>query len=160
MIRLILSYSKMQNAKEETIMRAINAIENGTYTYRQAHETFDVPISTLHRRLKTGNQKKLPTVLTADEEKQFVSWVTEMAHRGFPISKEQLKDSVQTYLNFIDRQTCFTYNRPGRDWFDRFIKRHPIIVQRTAESVTRSQAEVTEQSIRNWFTEVKLSSPA
>lgn len=147
----------MPKATEADIKDAIDAIVNRKYSIYRAATEFEVPRSTLHRRLQSGNKKKLPTVLTEGEEAQFVNWMTDIVRRGFSVSKEALKDSVQEHINQTGRQTCFKNNRPGRDWFERFITRHPTVTQRIAESITRSRAMVTEVAIRKWFAEVMAS---
>lgn len=146
--------SNQREEREANIRRALDAIEKNGVPFHKAAEQYHVPVGTLHRRFQSGN-KNLPTVLTDKEEKQLVEWILEISRRGFPITKEELKDSVQSYLNHIGRNTCFTQNRPGRDWMNRFINnRHKIISERVAESLTRSRAVVTEQAVRDWFSEV------
>lgn len=45
--------------------------------------------------------------------------------------------------------------RPGRKWYDSFLRRLPNLVHREAEGITKGRAIVTEQSIRKWFSDLK-----
>lgn len=54
----------------------------------------------------------------------------------------------------ITSKKHFINNRPGRKWYNSFLKRHPEISQKHAEYVKKARGAVTEHKIRSWFTEV------
>nr|CAH7749571.1 unnamed protein product [Callosobruchus chinensis] len=58
-----------------------------------------------------------------------------MARKGFPVHRQNL---------------IFT---PGRSWFEGFLKRHPNIKERYAESVSKARAAVSRESIHSWYEE-------
>lgn len=87
-----------------------------------------------------------PTVLSTDEEKMIVAWLLQIASMGFPITRGQLIQSIQLYLNKTNRNTKFIDNLPGRKWYDGFMHRHPIISQRTSQNLTASRAAITEKN--------------
>lgn len=78
-----------------------------------------------------------------------------MADHGFPITRTQLADSVQLFLERENRQTVFTNNRPGKDWMRRFIGRHSdIITPRLSENLSKTRAKLSEANIRKWFADI------
>lgn len=96
-----------------------------------------------------------PTYLSADEENCLVQWILASSNRGFSITKDRLLDSVQILIKKLNRNTPFKNNRPGRHWYEAFLKRHPKLSLRTSQNLTTSRANVTESSIRRWFDEIK-----
>lgn len=53
------------------------------------------------------------------------------------------------------RDTPFVNNTPGQGWLKAFLKRHPSLVQRTSEGVTKASTCVSEADIQKWFLEIK-----
>ncbi|KAJ8932218.1 hypothetical protein NQ314_014838 [Rhamnusium bicolor] len=83
-----------------------------------------------------------------------VRWLTTLGNRHFPIYKEQLLDSVQQIMIKNKRQNPFTNDRPGKKWYQSFLKRHNEIVQRTCQNLTTSRDSVTQKD-NLWFDEIK-----
>lgn len=141
---------------KEKLEAAVNAVKTKRMTYFKAQATFGVPKTTIENALK----EKYPssgrtTTLTYQEEQDLVDWIVHTAGRGFPITRIQLADSVQLFLNRESRTPLFTHNRPGKDWLRRFIGRHSaIIAPRLSENLSRSRAKLSEASIRKWFADV------
>ena len=94
-------------------------------------------------------------MLTQDEEALLVDWLIELCRRGIPINKQYLLNSIQQIIQEDGRLNSFKAGRPGDGWFAAFLKRHPDISQRNAESICRMRGALTEQCIRGWFTDVK-----
>ena len=86
---------------EETITRALEAINSGL-PVREAARCFNIPRATLQFR---GSNKFVKTtlgpspILTSDDEKILVNWITENHKRGFPRRKEDTQESVKEYLD-------------------------------------------------------------
>lgn len=80
-------------------------------------------------------------VLTEEEERYLVLWIRKMAQRGFPITKQQLQDSVQK---------CKTQKRESK-LSQKRESRNPSISNRVAENLTMSRASVTKEQICSWF---------
>jgi hypothetical protein len=59
--------------------------------------------------------------------------------------------SVKSILDKHPRENPFKDNFPGETWFKAFLKRHPILAVKHAESLTKSRAAVTKQNIEKWF---------
>ncbi|KAJ8932260.1 hypothetical protein NQ314_014806 [Rhamnusium bicolor] len=54
----------------------------------------------------------------------------------------------------LDRDNPFTNGRPGRHWYQAFLKRNPELSQRVSQNLTRIRAGVTEENIQKWFDEI------
>lgn len=64
-------------------------------------------------------------------------------------------ETVQKICTKLGKPNPFTNNLPGKKWFELFMKRHPKIAKRVSESVNLSKANVSEESLRNWYTLVE-----
>ncbi|XP_074106388.1 uncharacterized protein LOC141532112 [Cotesia typhae] len=120
---------------------------------------YGIPKTTLHSRLKKNiplDAKKGPkTYLTKEEEDQIVKWIFYLSDRGFPVTKNQLLDSVRDIVTELDRKIDFIDNRPGRHWYQAFLRRHPDISRRVVQNLSSVRASVTEKCLRGWFEEVQ-----
>ena len=87
---------------DEQLKTACNLIKEGTLTYGQACEKFNIPKSTLHKKCKEAIisiKKRGPaTILTEDEEKILVKQCIMLQNMGFPISDDFLQDEVQNII--------------------------------------------------------------
>lgn len=97
------------------------------------------------------------TILTEREESDLVEWMFKLSKTGFPVTKEQLLDSVQLLVKSSDTKSehNFTNDRPGRHWYEEFLKRHPEIAVRMSQNLTKSRSPVREADLRGWFNEVR-----
>ncbi|XP_065363191.1 uncharacterized protein LOC135956584 [Calliphora vicina] len=95
------------------------------------------------------------TVLSDSEEKRLVKWCQDLAKCGFPLKSEDLLNTVQTIVKEEQRTTPFLNGRPGRKWYQGFLKRHPCLSIREAEGISKGRAVVTEEAIRKWFNGLK-----
>lgn len=141
---------------EENFAKALNAVEKIILSIRKSAQKYGIPYETLRDRIKNRCKSHgKTTVLTNTEEREFCDWIFHLSDCGFPLTKHQLLDSVQLYLNAEGRQVeKFTNNRPGKDWYVRFLGRHPDVSIRVTQSLSKSRAALTEESIRHWFAEV------
>lgn len=149
------SYSKKYT--EDNIKKAIEAVQNGM-PKKTAATKYGVPRATLQFRLSSQFVKTKPgpkTTLTDEEEKTLVNWVIYCSKRGFPRRKEDVLLSVEQFLMKNPRPNSFIDNKPGEGWYRLFLKRNPEIVSRTAEAVTAASANVSEENIRKWFTQIE-----
>lgn len=149
---------KRKQYSPEALQRALKAISAGI-SIRKAADNCGVPATTLFRKNKNPDKIDCtigpPTVLSKNEEQDIVDWLTYRAERGFPITKTELLDSIQSYIVSLGKKTPFTENRPGRHWCEGFFRRHRNLTIRTSQHLTLVRASVTEQDLRGWFSEVK-----
>lgn len=96
------------------------------------------------------------TVLTHVEERLLVRWILFMAGKHFPVSKDQLLDSVQKIIADKNLDSCpFPNNRPGKKWYASFLKRHPDLAERTSQNLSKAREDVTEEDLLSWFEVIK-----
>ncbi|KAJ8870592.1 hypothetical protein PR048_029615 [Dryococelus australis] len=137
---------------------ALKAVKEGM-SILQASKQHGVPYSTLHNKStgKSPQEKKLGgiTFLTKDEENMLVLWANTSLEAGFPVTQEDLLDSVQYLVKELTRGTPFQQGRPGRRWYYRFLRRHPDLALRTPQTLTSHHVAVTPQWIMSWFNKVE-----
>ncbi|KAG5874870.1 hypothetical protein JTB14_035680 [Gonioctena quinquepunctata] len=143
---------------EEDMKNAVSAVKNGMPALR-ASKQFGVPRTTLLDKVagRVPIERKIgpETVLKQEEESLLVKRMFHVAKCGFPITKEALLGSVQMLLRQMDRVTPFTNGKPGRHWYELFLKCHPEISQRVTQNLTKARSSVTELKIRGWFSEIQ-----
>ncbi|XP_030020789.2 uncharacterized protein LOC115440557 isoform X1 [Manduca sexta] len=141
-----------KNYTTRDMERAIEAVRNGEKV-SVAAQRFGVPRITLRDKLtgKTPIYSTMgpSTVLTKDEEDLLEKWL--IADQPFPLTKDNILDSVQKIIIDQKRKNPFTNNRPSRKWFQSFLRRHPNLTQRI-ETLSRPRDDVTESK---WFEEIE-----
>jgi hypothetical protein len=145
---------KRKRYTKEQAQRALEEVQRGM-SVRKAAATYNIPRTTL-LDLKNGlysvHAKSGPaTVLTEQEEALLSEWLIELCRRGIPINKDSLIDTVETIVKEDGRDSPFTDGRPGIGWFHAFMKRHPELAEKNAESISRARGALTEACIRGWF---------
>ncbi|CAI6354541.1 unnamed protein product [Macrosiphum euphorbiae] len=101
-----------------------------------------------------AKQFGVASVLSVEEEKSLVKWLLDCSKKGFPRRREDLQQSVKLFLDDQGRSSPFTNNLPGITWYKAFLKRNPIISQRTSEHVTSAIGNVSEENIKKWFNDI------
>lgn len=139
---------------------AMKAVYSGD-SIRAAAEKHCVPNTTLQRKISNSDSiycKKGPSsVITPDTEKKIANWVVEMFYRKFPVTKARFLDEIEKYVIESELETPFKNNRPGRQWYEAFLRRHPEIAERLSQNLTTTRAKVTEADLRSWFADVKAN---
>ncbi|XP_046593914.1 uncharacterized protein LOC124294094 [Neodiprion lecontei] len=70
---------------------------------------------------------------------------------GAPVTKTELLDCVQRYVQTMEIKTPFTDNRPSRHWYEGFRKRHPELSIRKPQHLSTSRAAVNREELQEWF---------
>lgn len=142
---------------QETLEEAILAVQGGM-TITAASKQFLIPRQTLKDKISgkyaVSCRMGRPSILTPVEEQVLVDWVVTIGAAGFPVSKDQILASVEKVMSNLKRENPFSETGPGEKWFSLFLQRHPEISARVSQALTTSRANVTEQHIRQWFSEV------
>jgi hypothetical protein len=136
---------------EGSILLAIQAIQLGQISsIRQAAKQYDVPNSTLRRRLNGTLSKKdctSPTQrLSPSEEEVIIKKALELDSQGLPIRLQNLRD-------FASAITQARGGKPvGVKWEYNFIQRTPELKTRMTRSINYRRA-LSEDSklVREWF---------
>ncbi|XP_044593991.1 uncharacterized protein LOC123271668 [Cotesia glomerata] len=161
--------NKQKNKKSKVIKRtrcnydkanlklAVEEVLNGKTT-AEVSRKYNVPESTIRAKKQCKYNDKPPgpsTVLSNIEENELVEWIFYCCKQGFPVTKQKLLDSVKLLCDNDDRKTPFVDNKPGRSWYEAFIKRHPQVPEIVSENLSVTRAKVTEIGIRTWFQGIK-----
>ena len=142
----------------EKIKEAIAALNDGM-SLRAASKRFGVPRTTLlcKRKGKTPLEcKKGPeTVLKVEQENELVEWIQRFSELGFIATKNQIFDSVQILLNDSQAKSKFTNNRPGRHWYESFLKRHPDLLKNISQHSSISEIKNAGNLLERWHVKLK-----
>lgn len=138
---------------------ALENISNGM-NLSTASRTYGIPRATLWNKLNDrapvdATQPGFISILPLEIENQLEEWLLKMSDRGFPIDQELLLDSVKQIVIENNLPNPFTDNRPGRKWFEGFLRRHKSISKKHAEGLTTTRAKISETVIRRWFEDTK-----
>ena len=113
----------------EDMIAAVSAVEEGKLSYRAAGRKYGIPHQTIRDHLigrsNLGRRSGTPPILSQEEEQDLVEWCKEMAEEGDQKIKHVILDTVKEILDREGRVTIFKDNRPGRDWWYLFRRRHP-----------------------------------
>lgn len=130
-------------------------------TIRQSAQRYNIPNSTLHRRLNGGRtfreSREATLLLSPAEENILADAVLAHADRGFPVRVRQLKAWATQILSMRDP----TETKVGSNWHSRFLRRFPDINIRLRQTMDRvrvkaadpaSIAEFYELVCKSYFT--------
>lgn len=110
----------------ETLLQAVTAVHNGDLNISAAAKLYGIPRSTLKDKVKGKSSVHAkfgpPSILSMVEEDILVKWILHCAEKSFPVSKNQLLDSVKQLIEKLNRENPFRNNRPGRHWYEAFLK--------------------------------------
>ncbi|KAG5861882.1 hypothetical protein JTB14_036753 [Gonioctena quinquepunctata] len=132
----------------ENLNGAIDAVKNGQMTCSRAAELFPVPRSTIQLRVRgwTNRQPRgkspsgKPRVFPIDVEIKLAENIKTMNRWGFGLTRKELLDTVQQYVQSNQLKTSFKDGRPGEDWYLSFSKRHRLSLKK-AELLEASRAK-------------------
>lgn len=96
-----MSEKKNCNYSLNSLNSALESIRNGM-PIKRASKEYNIPKTTLsskfYGKFPIGCKAGAPTILSSEEESILVKWIIEVAKVGFPVSKEQLLESVSVLL--------------------------------------------------------------
>lgn len=136
--------------------KALDAVASGL-PINTACIKLNVPRTTLLNKFKNPSSKENPgppTVLTPEEEKSLVEWILNISKMGCPVTKDSVLNSVAMIVKNSVRGEKFQNNRPGRHWYEGFLRRHKEISTRCSENVSLARALVSEESLGKWFSTI------
>lgn len=146
---MVSNYKRKTNQgswSEENLNMAIYECKNGTKISTAAN-LYNIPFSTLYRRLKSGrNDKQLGRfrpIFSITHEKELVEYLKEMDAVFYGLTRYDFKNLVYSYakLNNIQYPNSWDKNKSaGNDWLVCFLKRNPSIVLRTPEPTSVARA--------------------
>lgn len=148
---------QMLKYSEKDMENAIEDVQRGL-PVSTAAKKYGVPRITLLYKVRGKTPRKRQvgpnSYLSEEHEQTLVKWIMDIAKARFPVTKEQLLDSVAKLVTELKIKTPFKNNRPGKHWFQSFLKRHPEITTRICQNLTSTRASVTKEALDKWFQEI------
>lgn len=138
--------------ESENLKLAIDKVMNHNMTIREASERFSVPKSTLFDKvklLKDGKEAVLKPVMGrfkktfSDEYEDLLeSHIKDLVDRCMPLSKKEFLKLAYDLAEKLKLPHRFSNEKrmAGKHFYDDFVKRHPDISLRTAESTSLMRA--------------------
>jgi hypothetical protein len=130
------------NWSDDQLQRAKRAIDKGA-RITSAADYYGIPRSTLRSHvhgITLGRKRGKSSVLTESKERKLVTYLHDMANRGFPLTWLQLKLKVASLVQ-DGRETPFKDGVPGSGWVRWFRKRHPEVSLRSAQTLELARAK-------------------
>lgn len=133
---------------KETLAAAIQSVKSNILGLRAASKNYSIPYSTLQCHLTGRRGKKSQTggrctALKKEDEELLVQYLKTLEKSGFGLSRKELLDVIQQYVNRNKIQTPFKNGRPGKDWFILFRKRNHLAIKKpqSVEYVRKKQTD-------------------
>lgn len=145
---------KYRDFSNKTLNDAIRDIKINKLSFREAQDKYNIPKSTLQRKIQNKNMKKVggQTILTMEEENILCNAITLCSDWGFPLESGDIKNLVQGYLNNSGKQVkAWKNNRPGVNWYYGFIDRHKDLTIRLSENIKRYRAAVSRDMLNLYY---------
>jgi len=147
---------RLKSALEEYTSKA----KEGTANLRMIARAWDIPKSTLQRRLKgsvlgTAHCSGRKPLLSEAAKKELASVIELLASRGFPLGMKEVRDIAYQYSE-KNNLNVFTskHKEAGYYWFTGFLQRHPQLRIRKPEALSAARAmAMNKPVIDKWFTE-------
>ena len=135
---------------------AFQAVKIDGKSLRQAAREYDVPVTTLKRRVdgQVVLQAKPgpPTVLTKEEEEKLCKYCFDMCDMGYGLTIEDVKTKAYEIMEKSGRKHPFQNGKAGRDWYEGFIRRFPHISLRREEALSYMRAKnANDKVIEDFF---------
>ena len=140
--------------QEGRILLAIQAIKiQEISSIREAARRFDVPETTLRRRLRGITNRATSRAnshkLTEIEEESLQKWILSMDSRGSAPRPSSVREMANILLEH--RRTTPVLS-VGENWVTNFIKRHPTLSSRFSRRYNYKRAKCKDpRIIREWF---------
>ena len=142
----------------ENLKSAIVEAQAGESSVRAVAKKYGIPSSTLHDHVH-DTSKQIgaggPTVLQKSEEKEIAVACVSLAEMGFGITRELVEVVLFDYIKENDIPNPFNGGVPGRDWWQGFMRRWPMLSERKPQHLSLKRAQAGDKEIIGaWFDEV------
>lgn len=150
-----------KNAKYDPkhLTAAINSVKENKMSLRKASECYAIAYSTLRNHIQDKPMKTYggQTVLTSDEEDHLERIILSCSDWRLPLKRKDIILIIQSYLTTIGKCTRFRDNKPGRDWWEGYLKRHQKLSEKWSQNIKRVRANVGEEAVKDYFDHLKTS---
>ena len=138
---------------DESLQKAVAAVEKGEDSIRRAANKYGLPRSTLHDhvsgKVQYGAKPGRDPYLTAEEEEEVINFLLNCVHVGYPHTRKQVMALVQ---DIVDRKGIKATTSCG--WWDQFQKRNPRISLRIAAPLSHVRAMASDKESLNRYFDV------
>ncbi|CAH1956472.1 unnamed protein product [Acanthoscelides obtectus] len=120
--------------------QAIEAVQEGRVDVREAVRSFGVPYTTLPRRLRSGNHRKLPlgplSTLGQENEVKLVNHIKKLQKFGFSPSRTTVRSMAFELAQKLNLPHKFNIERrmAGYPWLESFLRRNKDLAVRKSEA--------------------------
>lgn len=148
------------NWTPEMMDDALKLLKDGK-SQRYVEQKTGIPRRTLRNHMKTNSRKRklgCRTVLTPEQENDLVSRIMRLADLGVPLNSLALRRNVYKYV--VNQNIKHPFNPhtelAGKEWYAGFMRRHPDIRCRKAQSMNCARAQKLNPVIVNdYFTKLE-----
>ncbi|GFO02955.1 pogo transposable element with krab domain [Plakobranchus ocellatus] len=160
--RMVRNYKKKaeggrRNLKDcQEMVAAYNAVMAKQMTLNGASKYYGVNKKSLLRRMSgeipVNAHMGKTTAISSTYESELAQCIKLMAEWGYGFTSEEVKDIVQEFVREMDLDTLVKDGRPGYDWMEGFKKRHPDIVCRKTEHLSKCRESAEDpEVVEKWF---------
>ena len=155
--------SQSATESESKVLNALAQVNAGQVkTGYAAAKQLGVSKSTFYRRMNGGmthaEARQAQQLLTRDEEKALIVWITMLAATGNPVSHAMVREMAEEIrdqrVGFINEKDCILIDYPpiGKDWVSRFLKRYPFMQTKLSRAIEAARIkEVSSELILEFF---------
>ena len=163
MVRNYVRKTTRQSWDEVSMQQAVLSVMNGDHGYKKAAEMYDVPQTTLERRVKRFKQTNddgsakydiesacrkgfecgFKTVFTREEEAELAEYVQQMERMLFGLTPNELCALAFELAERNNKVHPFKIEdeAAGYDWYCGFMSRHPFLSLRKPEATSAARAQ-------------------
>ncbi|XP_030854234.1 uncharacterized protein LOC115929451 [Strongylocentrotus purpuratus] len=139
-----------------SLAEAVNRVRLGELSQRQASAQYGIPRATIFDKISGRRPPEMCAMgpspyLTMAEEAKIATWAIQMSRIGYGRTKPQILQMAQRIIRDDGRPNPFKDDKPGKNWFSRFMTRNPTLSLRTPQALGQERAVLTPQKIDKWF---------
>src|SRR5579862_6573636 len=153
--------SGKRGEKEELYVRGVAGVRQGKYkSVAEASRQLGVSRTTLTRHLKGGKTRaqarERQQLLTAQEERALVDWISHAAGVGNPVPHSYIKEMAEEIRRTRVGQKLEFIRPMGGKWTRAFMKRFPQLKTKLSKAIEAARVtDVTREQVLNFNDEFR-----
>ncbi|XP_049881771.1 uncharacterized protein LOC126377842 [Pectinophora gossypiella] len=146
---------------EDSLRRAMEAVQNNELNTNAAALKFNIPRRTLRNHLLSGNRTKIigkTTILTKQLEEDLSQRIIRFAKLGLPLTPKFIRKQAFLFCERFKIKHSFNMSTrmAGRKWLKMFLSRNPSISKRKPQLMNPARAQkMNKPIVKHHFEEVK-----
>ncbi|XP_052079009.1 uncharacterized protein LOC127717266 [Mytilus californianus] len=150
-IFLLLGMPKKKQYLQESLDKAVGAVNSNKMSISKAAKEYGVPRTTIsdHVNGKYDNHLNGPSkMLTDEEETSLINYVKYMSERGFPLTRRMLKAFVLSIVEKSGRKTLFNMDKgPSNKWINKLLNRHRELSEKLPEQQDKARRRMSNVTV-------------